>query len=71
MKSLFELWNELSDSEKTRFVKTMEKDIEDIKFWATHKIIGDEEAGTSFIIPIITFDFMKEAATTGSPMEES
>lgn len=66
MKTLLNLWNELSDLNKKEFVRTMEKDIEDIKFRETHRVVGDEEAGTSFIVPIITFDFPMPTVTDGT-----
>ena len=44
MKNLLDLWKELTDSNKKEFVKIMEKDIEDIKFRETHRVVGDEEA---------------------------
>ncbi len=69
MKALFELWNELSDSDKTKFVETMEKDIEDIKFRATHRVVGDPDAGTSFLVPVITFEYPAGESADGGFMQ--
>ncbi len=57
MSKLIDLWLEQTDAEKLEFKKIMEEQLNEIEFWETHQIVGDEEAGTSFIIPVITFDF--------------
>lgn len=65
MSKLIDLWLEQTDDEKLEFKKIMEDQLNEIEFCRTHRVVGDPEAGTSFIIPITTFTF-PELPTTGA-----
>lgn len=65
MSKLIDLWLEQSDDEKLEFKKIMEDQIQEIEFARTHMVVGDPEAGTSFLVPITTFKF-PELSTTGA-----
>ncbi len=69
MSKLIDLWLEQTDDEKLEFKKIMKDQLNEIEFCRTHRVVGDSDAGTSFLVPIMTFEFPAGDTADGGFMQ--